>query len=293
MSNPLLIEEIPRTVGGCLSLIKRCFSNSGLQELGDPRFFLCGITGLSSSRVVSDPSAILEGKHRLSLKEAIIRRLNREPIHRILGWCDFYNVRLSLSSDTFEPRPETEILVDAILSHFLLCSKKKKTARILDLGTGTGAVCLSLLKSNSSFSGIGVDLCHNAIKIAQKNARDNGLSERFEAFQSDWFASVEGVFDIIVSNPPYISSAEIGRLEPEVKNFDPHIALDGGEDGLSHYRFIADGISRHLKSDGFCGVEIGYDQKTDVIHIFEEKQLFLVNFLKDCGGNDRILLFCR
>ncbi|MFV0256418.1 peptide chain release factor N(5)-glutamine methyltransferase [Candidatus Liberibacter solanacearum] len=293
MNDSLLIKELPHTVEGCLSLIKYYFKESGLQGLRNPRSFLCGVTGLSSCQVIAYPDTILDDEQRLLLKKAVIRSLNYESIHRICGWRDFYNVRLALSSDTFEPRPETELLVDSILSFFLSQRGKKKDARILDLGMGSGAICLALLKENSFFEGLGVDISSKALEIARKNAVANSLSKRFCALQSNWFSSIEGFFDIIVSNPPYIESAVVDNLGPEVKNFDPVIALDGGPDGLSHYRVIADGISRHLSKNGFCGLEIGYNQKIDVIRIFEDKKLFLVNSFKDYEKNDRILLFCR
>ncbi|PTL86768.1 MAG: peptide chain release factor N(5)-glutamine methyltransferase [Candidatus Liberibacter europaeus] len=293
MIDSSLIVDIPYTVEDCLSLVKDCFNSSGLKGIGDPRSFLCGVTGLSSCQIITCPDRIIEDKQRLFLKKSIIKYLNCESIHRILGWRCFYNVKLSLSADTFEPRPETELLVDVVSSYFISKLGKKREVRLLDLGTGTGAICLALLKEHPHFKGVGVDVSRNALKIAEKNAVINNLSERFCAVQSNWFSSINGIFDIIVSNPPYISSALIGSLGSEVKDFDPLISLDGGVDGLSHYRIIADGLSRHLSIDGFCSVEIGYDQKIDVVRIFADRQLLLVNSFKDYGGNDRVLLFCR
>ncbi|AHA27932.1 rRNA or tRNA methylase [Candidatus Liberibacter americanus str. Sao Paulo] len=286
-----LISDLPPTVGDCLSLIKYYFRNSGLKRLGNPIHFLCGITGLSACEVVAYPGIVLDKEQLLLLKKAIIRYLKHESMHRIIGWRSFYNLRLSLSVDTFEPRPETELLVDVVLSHFFSQLENKSIVKVLDLGTGTGAICLSLLKECSNFKGYGVDISSEALKIASNNAIINGVSDRFSAIQSDWFSSVNGVFDIIVSNPPYISSDVIDTLGSEVKYFDPHIALDGGTDGLFHYRVIADGISKKLTKGGFCCLEIGYNQKLDVVRIFEDRQLFLLNSFKDYGGNDRALLF--
>ncbi|MEG8099340.1 peptide chain release factor N(5)-glutamine methyltransferase [Candidatus Liberibacter brunswickensis] len=292
MNNSLLIQEIPSTVSGFLSLIKCCFKKSGLQSLRDPCSFLCRVTGLSSYQVMVYPDSIIENQQRFFLIKAIIRSLKHESIHRIVGWRDFYNLRLTLSSDTFEPRPETELVVDSIVS-FLPRIKKKDSMRVLDLGTGTGAICLALLKEYPFIEGVGVDISYESLEVAKKNAFINGLSKRFRALQSDWFSSVKGLFDVIVSNPPYIDSSIVDSLDVEVREFDPRISLDGGKDGLSHYRTIADGMSRHLVKDGFCSVEIGYNQKIDVIRIFKSHGLSLVNAFRDYGGNDRVLLFYR
>ncbi|QTP64360.1 peptide chain release factor N(5)-glutamine methyltransferase [Candidatus Liberibacter africanus] len=264
-----------------------------MEILRDPCSFLCRVTGLSAHQVIVYPDTILENRQRFFLAEAIIRSLKHESIHRILGWRDFYNVRLTLSSDTFEPRPETELVVDSVLSFFRSHSKKNNVIHILDLGTGTGAICLALLKECPLFKGVGVDVSRKSLEVAEKNAVMNGVSERFCTLQSNWFSSVEGLFDVIVSNPPYIDSAVVDCLDIEVREFDPRISLDGGKDGLSHYRTIAEGISRHLSKGGFCSVEIGYDQKIDVIQIFKSHSLYLVNAFKDYGGNDRVLLFNR
>ncbi|KAE9510713.1 peptide chain release factor N(5)-glutamine methyltransferase [Candidatus Liberibacter asiaticus] len=293
MSNLFLTQELPHTVAGFLSLIKCCFKRSGLQALRDSHSFLCRVTGLSSHQVIVDPDSVLDDRQRFFLTNAIVRSLKHESIHRILGWRDFYNVRLTLSSDTFEPRPETELLVDSALAFSLPRIEKRDVVRILDLGTGTGAVCLALLKESPFFKGVGVDISCKALEIAKSYAVTNGVSERFDTLQSDWFSSVEGLFDVIVSNPPYIESVIVDCLGLEVRDFDPRISLDGGIDGLSHYRTIADGVSRHLNKDGLCSVEIGYNQKVDVVRIFESRKLFLVNAFKDYGGNDRVLLFCR
>ncbi|MBA5723828.1 peptide chain release factor N(5)-glutamine methyltransferase [Candidatus Liberibacter sp.] len=293
MSDSLLTKEIPRTVGGCLSFIKFCFQDSGLEGLGDPRVLLCGVTGLNPCQLVAFPDMVLEDMELLSIKKAMFRHLNHESIHRILGWCGFYNLKLEISPYTFEPRPETELLVSAVLSHVVNFSDRKSGMRILDLGTGTGAVCLALLKECSDFKGIGVDVSCKALEVARKNASINGLGRRFLTIQSNWFSFVKGFFDVIVSNPPYIASAVVDGLDSRVKDFDPRISLDGGADGLSHYRILADGVRRHLSKNGICCIEIGYDQKKDVVRIFEKKKLFLLKYVKDYGDNDRVLLFCR
>ena len=142
--------------------------------------------------------------------------------------------------------------------------------RILDLGTGTGAICLALLDLVPVATGIGADLSVGALETARRNANINGIADRFETVESDWFAAVTGVFDIIVSNPPYIVSSVVETLDDEVRLHDPILALDGGDDGLDAYRAIAAGAGVHLKENGLVAYEIGYDQKGAVTAIMRE-----------------------
>ncbi|AGA64273.1 Methylase of polypeptide chain release factors [Liberibacter crescens BT-1] len=262
--------------------------NNGMIEA---RILLSSLTGFSLAQIIGCPDTVLEDKFLSVLEEAIYRRLKREPIYRILGWCEFYGLRLFLSPETLEPRPETELLVSNVLPYLQRIISRKGFARILDLGTGTGAICLALLKECPLSEGVGVDISFQALKFAKKNAIINNVQDRFSVIKSNWFSRVKGCFDVIVSNPPYIASNLIETLEPEVRKFDPLIALDGGLDGLYHYRIIADSVVKHLEKDGICAVEIGYNQKVDVLHVFENHKLSLLQNIQDYGKKDRILIF--
>lgn len=242
---------------------------------------------------VSRPDTAIDSATVSSVRAAVARRIAGEPVHRILGFREFYGLRLNLSSETLEPRPDTETLVDAVLPHLRQIAATGSACRILDLGTGTGAIALALLAEVPEATALGVDISADALATASRNARENGLSQRFEAVQSDWFEKISGTFHVIVANPPYISTEELVTLQGEVRNFDPARALDGGADGLDAYRTIAAQAKTHLEAAGRVAVEIGYTQKQDVTGLFEASGFHLVEARRDLGGHDRVLVFGR
>jgi release factor glutamine methyltransferase len=217
------------------------------------------------------------------------RRTRGEPPYRILGRRSFYGLEFKLSQATLEPRPDTEILVEAVLEE--LQGRENEPFAILDLGTGTGAICQALLSQLPNARGVGADLSPDALATAQENATLNGLSTRFEVRQSDWFEKMSGTYDVIVSNPPYIAGKVIPLLEREVRDFDPHLALDGGDDGLDAYREIAAKARPFLKEGGLIAVETGFDQRRSVEEIFRKHGFRLIKARKDYGGNDRVQIF--
>ena len=227
------------------------------------------------------------------IRAAAARRLAGAPVYRILGWREFYGLKLQLSKGTLEPRPDTEVLVDAILPLLREIVGQGRKPRLLDLGTGTGAICLALLHEFREASGVGTDISEDALATAKANADLNGLGERFEVLQSDWFSQVRGRFDVIVSNPPYIPSADIAGLDREVREHDPLAALDGGTDGLAPYRIIANQADQYLAEDGFVGVEFGWNQMAAVQAIFEAAGFIVRHAIRDYGGRDRALIFAR
>lgn len=271
---------------------RRRFEIAGLSDPAmDARVLICGLLGLSPTALV------LHGDEPVTLdmvalvEQAIARRLQREPVHRILGRRDFYGLDLSLSAGTLEPRPDTEILVDVILPHLRRMVGSGLTPRIADLGTGTGAIALALLHECPEAEAIGIDVSEDALKTAAENADRNGLTPRFRTRLGPWFEKTPERFDVIVSNPPYIPTDVVAGLEPEVTKFDPMAALDGGSDGLDAYRAIAAEAADHLEAHGVVGLEIGFDQRGDVIQIFETAGFSLVEQRRDYGGNDRVLVF--
>ncbi|KQS77600.1 protein-(glutamine-N5) methyltransferase, release factor-specific [Rhizobium sp. Leaf384] len=259
----------------------------------EARLLIRGLLGLTPTELVSRGGDVVAADKVVAVRSAIARRLAREPLHRILGARDFYGLTLALSPQTLEPRPDTETLVEAMLPHVRASVARLGTCRILDLGTGTGAICLALLNDVEQATGVGVDLSADALSTAAANAEAHGLSDRFRTVESDWFAGVDGRYDIVVSNPPYIRSDVIGGLDPEVRLFDPLLALDGGADGLDAYRIIAGQVATVLEDEGVVGLEIGFDQKDSVTRIFEAEGFARTHFLRDLGGNDRVLVFRR
>jgi release factor glutamine methyltransferase len=257
----------------------------------DARLLVEHFTGTSRSDAIADPMREIDGTAAAAVKAALGRRIAHEPMHRILGRREFYGLDLRLSPATLEPRPDTETLVDLCLPFLKERAAAGRDCRILDLGTGTGAIALALLSQIPEATALGTDISAEALETALANADINGVKDRFDGILSDWFAAVEGRFSLIVSNPPYIPTRDIAGLAPEVKDHDPTRALDGGADGLSAYRRIAGGARRHLERDCRVAVEIGFDQRQAVTGIFEAEGFTLTESARDLGGNARGLMF--
>lgn len=280
------------TLSDVLAHARLRLSEAGIADAArEARVLIGGLLDLDPAAFISASRRFVSDAEATMIERALGRRLDREPVHRILGRRDFFGLTLLLSPDTLEPRPDTEILVERLIPVAQRIVAAKGRCRILDLGTGTGAICLALIDAVPGVAGVGTDLSSGALEMARANAHLNGMSDRFEALESNWFAAVEGRFDIIVSNPPYIRSAVIDGLEEEVKRFDPRRALDGGEDGLDAYREIARGAGEHLEPAGAIGLEIGFDQQQAVTEIMVGQGFGLVDAAADLAGNDRVLVF--
>lgn len=280
------------TLAEVLAAARRRLAGAGIRDAaGDARTLLMGLLGLTPTSFVTESGRSLDEAERRAVDAALDRRIAHEPVHRILGRRAFSRLDLVLSPETLEPRPDTEILVDALTPYAEKIVGATGGCRILDLGTGTGAICLALLDLVPGATGVGADLSAGALETARRNADINGVADRFEAVESDWFAAVTGAFDIIVSNPPYIVRSVVGTLDDEVRLHDPILALDGGEDGLDAYRAIAAGAGAYLRENGLVAYEIGYDQKDEVTAIMREKGFSRIEAIKDLGGNDRALVF--
>ncbi len=254
----------------------------------DTRIILRETLDVSLSDLFSDPDRELEPSFDLNrIEEVVSLRVKRVPLQHILGKTCFMGFDYEVSPDALIPRPDTEILVEEALIDYHDGSK------ILDLCTGTGCIITSLIALMNDCYGVGTDISEAALKLARKNA-DTILAdkrERIEFKQGDLYSALsEGEkFDVIVSNPPYIRTADIDGLMPEVKDHDPVLALDGGEDGLIFYRRIIEGAHEHLVKGGDLLLEIGCDQAEDVMKIMETNGFIEVNCIKDFAGNDRVV----
>ncbi|MBL8580728.1 MAG: peptide chain release factor N(5)-glutamine methyltransferase, partial [Rhizobiaceae bacterium] len=257
------------SLGHVLRQAKRRLSALGDADAGlDARLIVEHFSGTSRTDAIARPLMTLPVETVTAIGAALARRLAGEPVHRILGYREFYGLQLHLSPATLEPRPDTETLVDAIVPFLEQRVSETGSCRILDLGTGTGAVALALLSAVPAATALATDISAEAAETAAANALRLTLAERFHAVVSNWWEKVEGEFDAIASNPPYIASSEIGFLAAGVREFDPLAALDGGSDGLDAYRVIAAGADRHLAPGGRIGVEIGIGQAQAVAAIF-------------------------
>lgn len=221
----------------------------------------------------------------LEVADLIQRRMSGESVARIIGEKEFYGLAFGLNMATLEPRPDTELLVDLALQAL------PANGRLLDMGTGTGCIPISILANRPDARGLATDLEPEALAMARQNAERHGVHWRLDFAQGDWFGALdEGErFDFILSNPPYIASAIIDTLAPEVKAFDPLLALDGGPDGLAPYRIIAAQAATFLKPGGQVLVEIGYDQGEPVAALFAGHGFANIGVHKDLNGLDRVI----
>lgn len=216
------------------------------------------------------------------------RRLNHEPMDKIIGYREFYKSVFKVSRDVLSPRPDTEILVESALE----LMAKDKAVKILDLGTGSGCILLSLLKENPKALGTGVDISSKALEIAKENAKALNLESQTTFVNKSWTAPdfIKETFDLIVSNPPYIPTDEIAALATEVKDNDPLTALDGGKDGLNCYQEIAKIAPSLLTKDGHILLEVGYNQAEDVIKIFKSQGFKYIKTVQDLAQINRCVI---
>ncbi len=261
----------------------RELSDAGIDDpMRDARRLLAHSLGIAADRVTLVSSDIAGANEVEGFQGLIRRRALREPVSHIVGSREFYGRQFKVTPDVLDPRPETEHLIEVAL--------EQSFERVLDLGTGSGCILLTLLAERMQSSGIGIDLSKAALGVAQDNAVLIGVAKRCELRHSDWFGQLAGRFDLIVSNPPYVTLAEIDDLAPEVRDHEPHIALTPGGDGLDAYRAITAGIIAHLTPGGRLIVEIGPTQGSDVKEMFKAAGLHNIRVAKDLDQRDRVVI---
>lgn len=277
-----------KTIGAAWRAVRDRFRTAGLgtPEL-DARRLAEIAFGLDALHLVSEERQPAEPVLLAALEALALRRLAGEPVARIAGRKEFYGLSFHLNAETLVPRPETEQLVDLALA-FL---KGKPGAKILDLGTGTGAIPIAILANNADVTAVAADLSADALVAARTNGALHSVGERLETRQGAWFEPIaEGErFDIIISNPPYIETDVIAGLARDVRDHDPMLALDGGADGLDAYRVIVGGAANHLAPGGALMVEIGSGQGASVAHLFTSAGLLAPVVEKDMAGLDRVV----
>ena len=253
----------------------------------ETRILIEDIAGIPKTELLFQKGRDLSPEHALQIEAMIKRRIDGESLGRILGYRDFWTSRFYLSADTLEPRPDTETLIEEVLK------ENFKPRSILDLGTGTGCILLSLLQEFPEATGTAVDKAEGACITARQNAVRLGLENRTTILNGSWFDPLpkDSKFDLIVSNPPYIPSAEIRNLQSEVKNHDPILALDGGNDGLDPYKFLCTNLKKYLEPNGIVVLEFGVGQASDITRIVEEAGATLIRVTKDLGGLERVIKF--
>jgi release factor glutamine methyltransferase len=230
----------------------------------DARILLGAVLGLDLTGIITAAGRLLTSDQSIRLEEFTRRRLAGEPVARIVGLREFWGLPLHLSPATLVPRPDTETLVELALEMLRASPPSGRPLRIADLGTGSGAILLALLSELPDAFGYGTDISIDALRTARGNAVHLGLASRAEFLACDYVAALAGPFDLIVSNPPYIRSADIPSLATEVRDHDPRRALDGGTDGLDAYRALIPQTARLLAPGGVLAVEVGEGQSADV-----------------------------
>ena len=213
--------------------------------------------------------------------DLIEQRVSGAPVSKIIGKRLFYNSEFFVNENVLDPRPETEVVVSVAL--------EKNFSTVLDLGTGTGCIVISLLKERPDVIGVSVDISKECLNVAKINAETNGVLDRVKFIHSDWFSNVTSRFDLIVSNPPYIGLSELNDLSREVKNFDPKVALFGGRDGLNCYEAIFNDVSRFLNPGGRLITEVGYAQSSIVKKFFLNSGFIDIKVTKDLEFNNRVV----
>jgi release factor glutamine methyltransferase len=216
----------------------------------------------------------------------VARRATREPLAFILGWREFWSLRFHVSPATLIPRPDSETVVEAALA---LCPDRGAPIRVLDLGTGTGCLLLAFLHERRGAFGVGIDRSEAAAHLARRNARDLGLAERSAFLCGDWVGAIDGRFELVLSNPPYIATAELAGLMPDVGWHEPRAALDGGNGGLTAYRAIIAGLPRLLRPAGAAVLEIGQGQ-SDAVGGIAAAAGFRAETRSDLSGTPRAMI---
>lgn len=248
----------------------------------DARHLLAHALHIGLDRLTLHLPDVMTEHASIRFEDALQARMRRQPVAQITGIRAFWGQEFKVTQDTLDPRPETEVLVaEAIRLPFL---------KLLDLGTGTGCILLSCLGAMPMATGTGADVSDAALDVARDNCERLGLQNRARFVRSDWFSAVQGRFDLIVSNPPYIAASEMPALSREVHDWEPHLALTPGGDGLAAYRVICAGAPARLLVGGRLIVEIGPTQAAAVSSLMQQAGLTDIRVLQDWDGRDRVVL---
>jgi release factor glutamine methyltransferase len=252
----------------------------------DARLMLEVAANATRADIVTDPYRVLTPDQIQTLDSFLTRRAAREPVSHILGRKGFWTIELKVTPDVLTPRPDTEVIVDYVLKTLT----PDLPVHMLDLGVGSGAILLAILSERVMATGLGVDISSPALEVARENAALMGLTDRAQFLHADWAqGQPDDRYDLVVSNPPYIATGVIATLEPEVRAHEPHLALDGGKDGLDAYRKLASEIVRVLKPGGLFAIEIGYDQSRPVEALMRHAGAKGVRTLKDLANRNRVV----
>lgn len=272
-----------------MRLLAEAFTKAGIEDATiDARLLLCAAAGFDHSALIRDPDLPIEEEAAELALAMARRRLAREPVSRILGERSFWSFDLLVTPAVLDPRPDTETVVDGALE--LLAERQGEALSILDLGTGSGALLCALLDVFPQARGLGVDLSKEACAVARENLARCDLAPRGQVRQGSWEAGLPGPYDLVVSNPPYIETAALAGLDPEVRLYDPPLALDGGPDGLTAYRDICALLPGLVAPGGFAIFEVGLGQAEAVAALLSSQGFGNVRAKRDLAGVERAIM---
>jgi release factor glutamine methyltransferase len=279
------------TLGAALRQATLDLQRAGIDDPGnDARRLLAAVLGLSGAQVLSQPERSLDPEQSELIGRCVARRRNREPVSRILGEREFYGRSFAISPATLDPRPDSETLIEAALGFARREGWLSAPLRLLDVGTGSGCLLLTLLCELPNAVGVGTDIGEAALEVARDNARRLGVEPRAQWLVRDALEGGDDRFQILISNPPYVRTGDIARLEPEVRCFDPWSALDGGDDGLHFFRRLAARIPSVIP-DGWIVLEVGHDQADAVADLLASTMSGIksdnIEFCRDATGRRR------
>ncbi len=272
-----------------MRLLAEAFTRAGIEDASiDARLLLCAAAGFDHSALIRDPDLPIEEEAAERALAMARRRLAREPVSRILGERSFWSFDLLVTPEVLDPRPDTETVVDGALE--VLAERQGEALSILDLGTGSGALLCALLDVFAQAQGLGVDISREACAVARENLARCELAPRGQVRQGNWEAGLPGLYDLVVSNPPYIETAALAGLDPEVRLYDPPLALDGGPDGLTAYRDICALLPALVAPGGFAIFEVGQGQAEAVAALLTSQGFAHVRSKRDLAGVERAVM---
>ncbi|RCK51634.1 modification methylase HemK [Thalassospira profundimaris] len=279
-------ENTPATLGNLMAWAVAMLRDAGNDTARlDAKILLCEASGVDTSRILAWPDDVVSPEKVDLFRAMIARRLAHEPVSRILGRRDFWRHTFKVTKDTLDPRPDSETLVEWAIE----CARRFDSPKMIDFGTGTGCLVLSVLGDVPKAFGLGVDISAGAVACALENARNLGLAARCDFVVSDWMENlppetIASGFDMMISNPPYIAHSEMVALAPDVRDYDPYGALSDGGDGLGAYRILADVAARLVRPGGQVIFEIGQGQEKAVRALLTQHGFDAITERRDLGG---------
>lgn len=279
------------TLAGLRRWAWKALADAGVPDPGlDARVLLQWAAGVEQGDLIAHGDRLLAADARARFKDAVARRCRREPVSHITGAREFWSLPFAVSGDTLAPRPDTETLIEAALDWIDSHDGRDHPWRLLDFGVGTGCILLTLLNELPRASGVGVDMSAGALAVAGRNADALGLGGRAHLARGRWGEAIDGVFDLILSNPPYIPTRDLATLDPEVEQYEPRLALDGGKDGLDAYREMIPDVARLLRPGGIAILEVGCGQAPAVADLLTHNDFSTISIRRDLAGIERCLV---